>query len=533
MMTTASPPLICAFIHDITDRKLTEKNIIEAKEQWEETFNAIDDSVTIHNRDMQIMRANKAAGDLFQMAPTELIGRYCYELFRNAAQPCADCPEILAGRDLTNHRANIYHQKLGKTFETASNPIIDNTGLSGFVHVAKDITRQSWMEEQLKQAQKMEAIGTLAGGIAHDFNNILTPYPWLFRNSNDRGCTGQPPVQQSPANQYSSFTGQRSCPANPYLQPSGNSGEKTLKSHLVVKEALKLLRASLPTTIEFRSNIATDCGTIMIDPTQFHQIIMNLCTNVYHAMETSGGVLAVSLRHINIDEENTKVADSELLPGDYVLLEVSNTGCGMEHKTMARIFEPYFTTKSNGKGAGLGLSMVHGIVKSCQGKVSVYSEPGKGSNFHIYLPRVPDPEPALNETVPTSSLPTGSEHLLVVDDEAIITSMLQAILTNLDYQVTISNNSLEALTLIEQNPNLFDLLITDMTIPHLTGLELAQKTLTICPELPVILCTGFSELINKEQAYAIGIRAYLMEPVSVRELAISVHQILSGNENLA
>ena len=523
--------LICSFTHDITERKLTEKHIIEAKEQWEATFDTIDDIVTIHDRDMRIIRANKAAGNLFQVPPAELIGKHCYEIFRNASEPCADCPEILAQQDLVKHRVNICHQNLGKTFEATSFPIVDHTGLVGFVHIAKDITKELRIVEQLKQAQKMEAIGTLAGGIAHDFNNILTPILGyteiaLTKIAPDNSLTADLQQINTAAGRAKNLVQQILA-----FSRQGAKEKTLLQPHLVVKEALKLLRSTLPATIEFKTEIASDCGAILADPTQLHQIIMNLCTNAYHAMETTGGILGVSLSHATIDEADNKAAGSELLPGDYILLTVSDTGCGMEHKTLERIFEPYFTTKSNGKGTGLGLSMVHGIVKSYQGHITVDSEPGKGTNFHVYLPRVAA-ESFLGETTLASPLPTGTGQVLVVDDEEIITGMLKAILTGLGYQTTISNNSLEALTLIKDNPAAFELLITDMTMPHLTGLELAQKTLAIRPELPIILCTGFSELINKEQAHAIGIQAYLMKPISVRELAITAHQLLAAGSHL-
>ncbi|HIJ89816.1 MAG: GAF domain-containing protein [Desulfobulbaceae bacterium] len=511
----------------ILKQRLAEIKVRSIKDQWEKTFDAIDDIVTIHDHEMRIVQANRAAGALFQVTPADLIGRYCYEVFRGATEPCDGCPAVLARSDFNFHRATICHENLGKTFAASSFPLIDARGFTGFVHIAKDITGQIQMEQmerRLRQSQKMEAIGTLAGGIAHDFNNILAPIIGYTELALTKISPGDPLAGNLQQVTKAALRAKDLIQQILAFSRQSPHEKKPLQPHLVVKEALKLLRASLPSTIEIREEISPDCGAILADPTQLHQIIMNLCTNAYQAMRETGGVLGVSLSKVTIGVEDNKVTSSELSPGEYVLLGVSDTGCGMDRATLARIFEPYFTTKGKGEGTGLGLSVVHGIVNSHHGQVTVYSEPGQGTNFHVYLPRVSESPILPIGSVCRETIPTGTERLLVVDDEVMITDMLQAILENLGYHVTVCGSSLKALALVEHDPTAFDLMITDMTMPGLTGFELARKALAISPDLPVILCTGFSELINKEQAQAMGIRAYLMKPVSVRELANTVRK---------
>jgi CheY-like chemotaxis protein/anti-sigma regulatory factor (Ser/Thr protein kinase) len=292
--------------------------------------------------------------------------------------------------------------------------------------------------------------------------------------------------------------------------------------HLIVKEALKLLRSSLPSTIEIRQKVI-DAGSTMADPTQIHQVIMNLCTNAYHAMEEEGGLLKVQLERTEL-EDPALLNTFSLAAGTYLKLTVGDTGKGMPQDVIDRIFDPYFTTKEKGKGTGLGLAVVHGIVRSHQGAIQVASVPGEGSTFEIYLPAsgIHDiPEMPL-----ASPLPTGSECILLVDDEAEIVAIEQQMLERLGYTVKAYSDSVEALKHFQEDAQAYDLVITDLTMPGLTGDRLTVEMLKTRPDLPIILCTGFSEMMNEQKAKSIGITKYLMKPVSMVDFAMAVRQVL-------
>ena len=299
--------------------------------------------------------------------------------------------------------------------------------------------------------------------------------------------------------------------------------EKTpVKVQTIIKEALTLLRASIPTSIEIKQNIDPDCGSVFANPTQIHQILINLCTNAYYAMRTTGGVLGISLESLEITGNDVNRL-LELAPGQYVRLTVSDTGHGMDKAVLERIFEPYFTTKPLGEGTGMGLSVVHGIVKSYQGHVSVYSEPGIGTLFNVYLPVI-NAAPA--STAYYKALERGSERLLIVDDEEQIVLMEKEMFTRLGYDVTACLTPEHALETFRQSPDAFDLVITDMTMPKMTGDKLALELLRIKPDIPIILCTGFSERINEETAKAIGIREYIMKPIVLTEFSSVIRKVL-------
>ena len=293
----------------------------------------------------------------------------------------------------------------------------------------------------------------------------------------------------------------------------------------MVTESLKLLRASIPTSIDIRQDISNDVVDILGDPTQIHQIMMNLCTNASHAMEDEGGNLEVAVENTTIDAD-TASRYPELYPGPYVQLRVSDTGDGISPEEIDRIFDPYFTTKDVGKGTGLGLSVVHGIVNSHNGKITVESKPGKGTTFNIWFPAIQ--REIKDEPKRLKELPTGSERILFVDDEGAMVNLNQQRLERLGYKVVPKTDPLEALEYFYANPDQIDLIITDMTMPHMTGDKLAQEILNIVPEMPIILCTGYSERVSEDTAQELGIRKYIEKPVGKERLAISVRDVLDG-----
>lgn len=391
--------------------------------------------------------------------------------------------------------------------------------------ILRDITERKKMETQLRQTQKMEAMGTLAGGIAHDFNNILMAmlgYSDMARQDIPKDSPARVSLKavfeageraKDLVNQILTFSRQTEHERQP------------VKIHPIVKEALKLLRASLPTTIEIRQNIDTNCGIILADPTQIHQIMMNLCTNAFHAMREKGGVLDVSLKNVEVDASYVE-AYPQLSPGKYIRLVVSDTGCGMDKATMARIFDPFFTSKAVGEGTGMGLSTVHGIVKSHEGAITVYSEPGKGSAFNVYFPALKTE--TVTEIPPDEPVTRGEESILFVDDEVQLAELGQRMLEFMGYHVTIRTSSVEALEAFRATPDKFDLVISDLTMPNMTGMELAEEIMRIRPDIPVILATGFSETVTPEKARKVGVSLYLNKPIILSELGKAVRQVLDA-----
>ena len=391
----------------------------------------------------------------------------------------------------------------------------------------KNDRQQKELRDRIRQMEKMESIGFLAGGIAHDFNNILFPivgYTELLLQEAPQGSELHELLERifNAAGRATELVQQILT-----FSRQGDTGLKPLRIQPVVKEALKLLRASIPSTIEISQEIGAECGMIMGNATQIHQIIMNLCTNAYHAMEERGGELNVALAEIDWPDDSH--AAISMKPGRYLELTVTDTGQGMTPEVLKRIFEPYFTTKKVGKGTGMGLSVVFGIVKEFGGEIRVESEPGKGSRFHVYLPVVRNGIKRLVSSHDENLFIINGRVLLVDDDEDALFVQMQ-MLIQLGCRVTYRKSAMEALSLFHEAPDSFDLVITDLTMPKMTGDKLARALLDIRPDIPVLLCTGSGAAMSREIAENLGIMGFFRKPVKIHELAEVVHRALENSD---
>ena len=519
---------------EITERKKVERALRESEKKYRDLFENIFDIYYHTDQVGRITLISPSIERYFGYSANEITGRNIKDFYVDPEERTRFIE--LLGRDgfVNNFEARV-RRKDGSVIWLSTNakPLSDENGaLIGVEGISRDVTElkhleteKNKLESRLFQSQKMESIGTLAGGIAHDFNNILSPimaYSELI-------LMDLPPDNPIRDNMQSIYkAGERARDMVKQILTFARKGKEErnpVKASMIVEESVKFIRSTIPSTIEIQYSLETENDTILVDPTQVNQILMNLCTNAAQAMRDKGGKLTINLTNIMI-EPGPDTPTTGLSPGHYLKLSVGDTGPGIPSDIIDKIFEPYFTTKAPGEGTGMGLALIHGIVKSYGGEILVTSKIGEGTVFQVLLPVVE--QETSSTTAPEAEVPKGDERILLVDDEKAARDTLQAMLERLGYRVTAASNGLEALNAFKAGPGNFDLVITDQTMPALTGKDLTVELQIIRPEVPIILCTGFSDLIDADSARNLGIRAFLMKPIVMREMAGIIREILDS-----
>ena len=535
---------------NVTERKQTEERIEAQTKTLESIFNSVPNILLIVNPEVRVEKINHKGVAFSGRKEAEVLGLLGGEVFnclnafdgkrcgRNSI--CAHCP-VRRVVESTFQTGESHHEEEGqmrflidgKNTELdilISTTLVTMGGTDKVLLSVTDITKLKQTEREkiayearLLKAQKLESIGTLAGGIAHDFNNILFPIIGLSEMLMEDLPAGS--IKHDNAAEINRAGRRAKDLVKQILSFSRQAKHEKMSVFIqhILKEAIQLTRATIPSNIEITQYLQSDCAPVMADPTHLHQVAMNLITNAYHAVEKAGGTISVRIEEMELsDHELTGIL---LKAGKYAVLSISDNGCGIAPEIRGRIFEPYFTTKALGKGTGLGLSVVYGIVKDHGGDIRVVSWVGEGTTFYVYLPVLKNDEKSevSDMTIPNES---GTERILLVDDEVPIARIERIMLTKLGYNVTTFTSSLEALAALKATPENFDLVITDMAMPNLTGVQLAKEVQSFAPEIPVIMCTGYSDKIDEKTAKGLGIKGFLMKPAAKSDMAKMVRTVL-------
>jgi len=504
---------------DITDRKNMEKSLHESEEKYRSMMESMKDASYICSPELHIEYMNPA---MIDRVGTDATGKLCYKTIYDRDEKCSWCvfDQVKKGEHVDYEVADPQDNRY---YSVSNSPISHSNGTISKLTIFHDITETKNIEAQLRQSRKMESIGTLAGGIAHDFNNLL----YIISGNAELALEDIP--KWNPVHTNLEEIKSASLKAAGITKQLLNFSRKTdqemelVGAVTVIKDALKFLRSTIPATIDIRKHLPDTDITIFADPVQIYQVLMNLCINASQAMEDTGGILEVNVETITLEAGEIKNF-VDLDPGKYLKITVTDTGPGIAPEIIERVFDPYFTTKEMGKGSGMGLSIVHGIIQNHNGAISVDSKLDKGTTFSLLFPEV-DEKPKI-ETETIDEIPRGHETILFVDDEKPITDMTQKMLKHLGYKVETSLNPLQALDLFRSKPDTFDLVITDMTMPQMTGAKLSEKLIEIRSNIPVIICTGHSSLIDEEKAKQLGIAGYVMKPVSMATIAKAIQKVL-------